>query len=133
MLPLTEVQTALFNALVPALAPVPVLDQAGPNQEYPYCTIGEFTASESDTLTEQSIDFEVTVHIWSRQPGMQESQQLMTKAKDALDRQVLPVAGFQWVTAIWNFAQTLREFDGETRHGILRFEVRTFGAPGVAA
>ena len=131
MLPLTEVQTALFTALTPALAPVPVIDQAGPNQVYPYATIGEFVAGHSDTLTLQSIDLDVTVHLWSRQRGMQECQQLMATAKDALDRQVLPVTGFQYVTTIWTDAQTLREPDGMTRHGILRFHIKTFGTPSV--
>lgn len=126
MLPLSEVQKAFYDALTPALAPVLVLDQAGPNQEFPYATIGEFICGETDTLTEQSIDLEVTVHVWSRQPGMQQCEDLMTIAKDTLDRKVLPVTGFQWVTTIWNYAQTLREPDGQTRHGILRFRVMTF-------
>ena len=126
MLPLSEVQTALYNALVPALAPVPVLDQAGPNQEYPYATFGEFIGGHDDTLSEQAVNLDVTVHLWSREPGMQQCQQLMTAAKNALDRQRLPAVGFQWVTTIWLYAQTLREPDGRTRHGILRFQVQTF-------
>jgi hypothetical protein len=126
MLPLSEVQAAFFNALTPALAPVPVLDAAGPNQTFPYVTVGEFTGGQFDTLGEQAIDLELTVHVWSRQPGMQECQQLMTLAKDALDRQRLPAAGFQWVDTIFTYAQTLREPDGLTRHGILRFTVPTF-------
>ena len=128
MLPLSEVQTALYNALVPALAPVPVLDQAGPNQEYPYATIGEFVGGHDDTLAEQAVNLDVTVHLWSRERGMRECQQLMTAAKNALDRQRLPATGFQWVTTIWLYAQTLREPDGRTRHGILRFQVQTFSA-----
>ena len=126
MLPLSEVQTAIYGALTAALAPVPVLDEAGPNQPYPYATLGEFTGGESDTLNEQSVDFDVTVHIWSRQAGMQELQQLMAAAKDALDRQTFAASGFQWVATVWNYAATLRDADGKTRHGILRFQVMTF-------
>jgi hypothetical protein len=126
MLPLAEVQTALYAALTPALAPVPVLDRAGQNQAFPYVTIGEFIAVENDTLGDQAIDIEFTMHVWSRQAGMQEIEQLMARAKDALDRARLPVAGFQWVTTIWNWAQTLRDPDGVTRHGILRFQIMTF-------
>jgi hypothetical protein len=126
MLPLSEVQTAIFAALGPALAPVPVLDAAGPNQSFPYVTIGEFGANQADTLAEQGANLEITVHVWSRGAGMQETQQLMTRAKDALDRQRLPAAGFQWVDTIWTYAQTLREPDGMTRHGVLRFTVATF-------
>lgn len=116
----------MFEALTAALAPVPVLDQAGPNQMFPYVTIGEFIGGESDTLNEQGQDLEITVHVWSRQPGMQECGELMTAAKDALDRARLPVSGFQWVDTIWNYAQTLRDPDGKTRHGVLRFRVMVF-------
>jgi hypothetical protein len=103
-----------------------VIDQAGPNQVYPYATIGEFFGEHADTLGDEAINLDVTVHLWSRQPGMQECQQLMETAKNTLDRAVLSVTGFQWVTAIWTYAQTLREPDGMTRHGILRFQVQTF-------
>jgi hypothetical protein len=132
MLPLSEVQAAVFAALVPAVAPVPVQDQAGPNQVFPYVTIGEFLGSQTDTLRDQAVDLELTVHVWSRQAGMQECQQLMTKVKDALDRQRLPAAGFQWVDTIWTYALTLREPDGLTRHGILRFTVPTFQLNAIA-
>lgn len=128
MLPLSEVQTAMFAALAAALAPVPVLDAAGPNQSFPYVTLGEFVGDQADTLAEQGVNLDITVHVWSRQPGMQQTQELMTRAKDALDRQRLPAAGFQWVDTIWTYAQTLREPDGVTRHGILRFTVATFSS-----
>ena len=126
MLPLAEVQTQLYGALTAALAPVPVVDYAGPNQEYPYATIGEFIAAPADTLAEQGADMELTVHLWSREPGMQECQQMMTATRDALDRQRFAAGGFHWVDTIWQNGQTLREPDGLTRHGILRFRVLTF-------
>ena len=129
MIPFTQVQTAIYDALTPALAPAPVVDQAGPNQVFPYATIGEFVAGHNDTLGERAIDLDVTVHLWSREQGMQECQLLMKKAINALDRKALPATGFQWVTTIWQFGQTLRESDGVTRHGILRFQVMTFEPP----
>jgi Protein of unknown function (DUF3168) len=130
MLPLTEVQTALFAALGPALDPVPVLDQAGPNQVFPYVTLGEFIGGQFDTLGEQAADLEITVHVWSRQAGMKELQQLMARCKDAIDRRPLPASGFQWVDTIWEYAQTLREPDGVTRHGVLRFRIPIFQTKG---
>jgi Protein of unknown function (DUF3168) len=126
VLPLSEVQTALFEALTSALAPVPVYDRVSVDQVYPYVTIGESVAEHSDTLREQSVDIEITVHVWSRQGGFQECQQIMLAAKDALDRETFSVQEFQWVTTIWTYAQTLREPDGDTRHGILRFRILTF-------
>lgn len=126
MLPLSDVQTAIYEALADALAPVPVLDRASVDQEYPYVTIGESVAGHSDTLGNQSVDIEITVHVWSRQAGFQECQQIMQQAKDALDRETFAAAEFQWVTTIWTYAQTLRDPDGQTRHGILRFQILTF-------
>jgi hypothetical protein len=129
VLPIGGIQQALYEALSVALAPVPVVDYAGPNQEYPYVTIGEFTGAHADTLAEQGADLELTVHVWSRQPGMQQTGALMEAAKDALHRQRFAVSGFQWVDTIWDYAQTLRDPDGKTRHGILRFRVMTFEQP----
>ena len=125
MLPLDGVQKALYDALTAALAPVPVLDY-GHNQAFPYVSIGEMIAGQDDALKEQSVNIECTVHVWSRQRGMLEMSSLMAAAKDALDRKVLPAVGFQWVTTIWMYGQTMRDADGVTRHGILRFRVMTF-------
>jgi hypothetical protein len=130
MLPIAAVQETVYNVLTAALASVPVLDQAGVNQAYPYVTIGEFLAGSTDTLTNESVDLEMTVHVWSRQLGMQECADLMQAIKDALDRKAFPSPDFQWVSTIWNYAQTMRDPDGRTRHGILRFQVLTFELAG---
>jgi hypothetical protein len=126
MLPLSAVQKAIYEALTPALAPVPVLDLAGPDQLYPYVTIGEFTGEQNDPLIEHGTNLEVNVHTWSRYPGMAETQRLMETAQSALDRQRFAIEGAQWVDTIWIFAQTLRDPDGVTRHGVLRFRVVLF-------
>jgi hypothetical protein len=126
VLPIASAQQAVYDALLAALAPVPVLDDAGVNQSYPYVSIGEFIAGHADTLTDEAADLEITIHVWSRQPGMQECSELMEAAKAALHRVPLAIADAQWVDTIWNYAQTLRDPDGKTRHGILRFRILTF-------
>jgi Protein of unknown function (DUF3168) len=126
MLPLAEVQTAIYDALTPALAPVKILDAAGPNELFPYATMGESISTTSDTVGEQAVDIEFTVHVWSRQRGAQEIQGLMQTIKDALDGVRLTASAFQWVTTQWIYGQTMRDVDGVTRHGILRFKVLTF-------
>lgn len=130
MLPIAAAQQAVYNALQEALAPVPVLDEAGPNQSYPYVSIGEFIGGHADTLNAEAADLEITVHVWSRQAGMQECSELMEAAKVALHRVPLAIAGAQWVDTIWNYAQTLRDPDGRTRHGVLRFRILTFAIQG---
>jgi hypothetical protein len=126
MLPISAVQRAIYEALTPALAPVPVLDMAGPDQMYPYVTIGECTCDQDDPLLGQGVNLEATIHTWSRYPGMAEAQTLMETVRNTLDRQRFPITDAQWVDTIWIFAQTLRDPDGVTRHGVLRFRVLTF-------
>ena len=128
MLPLSEVQTALYAALAAACSPVPVLDHAGPDQEYPFVTLGEITAEQLDHLANEATGLDVFVHVWSRQPGMKEIQQIMTAAAAAVHRRTftLATAGNQCVSARWQFSQTLRDADGVTRHGVMRFRVELF-------
>lgn len=127
MLPMSEVQTAIYTALTAAVAPVKVLDLAGPDERFPYFTMGEFTGTPDDPVTpEQGVNMDLTLHVWSRQPGMQEIQGLMQTAKDTLHYKTFPVTGFEWVQTVWEFAQTLRDLDGVTRHGVLRFRISTF-------
>jgi hypothetical protein len=126
MLPISEVQAAIYTAIAPVVAPVKVLDHAGPNELFPYITLGEFIASSSDPLTAEAVDLDMTIHVWSRQPGMQECENLMAQIKDALQYRDLPAANFEWVTTVWQYAQTMRDADGVTRHGVLRFRVMTF-------
>jgi hypothetical protein len=126
MLPFNSVQQAVYETLRAALAPVPVIDDAGPNQSYPYVTIGEFLGDHADTLGEQGSDLEVTVHVWSRQLGMMECADLLEQAHAALHRQPLVSPDFQWVDSICGQAQTLRDPDGKTRHGVMQVRVLTF-------
>lgn len=126
MLPINSVQQSIFQVLGAALAPVPVVDDAGESRAYPYVSIGEVIGEHADTLGEMGVDLEITIHVWSRQLGMQECADLMEAAKDALHRQSFPLADAQWVSTIFVQAQTMRDADGRTRHGILRFRVLTF-------
>lgn len=132
MLPLSEVQAAVYAVLVPALAPVPVLDMAGPNQTYPYCTIGELMAEHDDALADNGSALELMVHLWSRQKGMLEVELLMAAVSEALHRQKLALAGdLQWVSSVLEYSATLRDADGVTRHGVMRFRIAVFRAAAV--
>ena len=124
----------LYGTLTAALAPVPVLDHAGPDQEFPFVTIGEFTAEPDDTLRDAGSGVEVMLHLWSRQAGMLELQTMMNAAGAALHRKSFTLPGdLQWVSTIQEYAATLRDADGMTRHGVMRFRVSVFQQAAFAA
>ena len=127
MLPLSDIQTALYAAIAAAVSPVAVLDNAGPDQLYPFVTIGEFSAEPDDAITNEGAAIEAMIHVWSRQPGMQELQQLMQGIASALHGVRLTLAGGgQWVMTRHDYSTTLRDPDGITRHGVMRFQVLAF-------
>ena len=127
MLPIAEVQAVIYGALTSALSPVAVLDAAGPDQEFPYVTVGEFAGEHDDTLSDQCVYLDAMIHVWSRQAGMQQTQFLMEAIKDALHRQKFSLPGqMQWVSCVWEYGQVLRDPDGVTRHGVMRFRISVF-------
>lgn len=128
MLPLDDIQGAIYHALTLALAPIPVRDHVHRDQAYPYTTIGEMSATPDDALTARGNDIELTVHHWSRQPEMAEIQNMMQRAYSALHYKRFRMEGAQWVQTVYVIAQTLRDIDGVTRHGIMRFRVSVFTA-----
>lgn len=134
--PSWAVQQAIFDALTGAAALTALLgdgaagvyDDVPENATFPYVTIGETFLSPFDTKTEIGVEHVVVLHIWSRYEGAKECKQIMTAIYDALNRAALSVSGQTVVDSRFTFAQTMRDPDGETRHGIQRFTVWTVEA-----
>lgn len=124
--PFGDVQRAFFEVLTAALAPVPVLDDHPTNELFPYVTIGVLNSLPDECLIEQGAEISMQVDVWSIQPGMQETQQLMSAVIEALQHKWLDLAGDQWVDTKWEMGDVVRDPDGRTRHGVLRFTVTTF-------
>jgi len=109
-----------------------VLDDHPTNELFPYVTIGVVNSVPDECLIEQGAEISMQVDIWSIQPGMQEIQQIMDAVVDTLQHQRLAELGEQWVDTAWELGEVLREPDGRTRHGVLRFTVTTFAGAVIA-
>ncbi len=120
-------QTALYARLanyapLSALADA-VYDHVPQDAAFPYVQVGEIDGTEWDTDTSLGSDDTVTIHVWSRYRGRLETHQIQDAIYGALHRHALAVDGAHVVTVEFEFADSLLDPDGLTRHGVQRFRV----------
>ena len=101
-----------------------VYDQPPQNAKFPYVTLGEDTVVDWSTKLAPGEEITHTLHIWSQYPGMQELKTLIDQTIQALTISPLVISGFDVVVSAMDGIQTLRDPDGITRHGVLRFRFK---------
>lgn len=130
--PMADIQTALYQCLTAEGADlgaavydhVPEPDAAS----WPYVTIGEAIETPANAHSFLGRDTTITVHVWSRQRGFAEGNQVANRVTALLDHRPaeLDVGDGQYVTSLrFEFGQTLRDEDPEVRHVVTRFRIRT--------
>lgn len=102
---------------------VPYLPEGMPGQNFPYVVIGDDTTAPWDTDETLGKEVNITLHIWSRAAGFKETKLIMGNIYDTLNRGSLSKAGYNVVDCLCEFTETVRDPDGETRHGIMRFKL----------
>lgn len=102
-----------------------VFDDVPQSQGFPFLTIGQTSASDWGTSTEDGEEHLVTLHVWSRAGGKREVETAIAAIRDALHDQPLTLTGHRLVNLRQEFAEHRREPDGETMHGIARFRAVT--------
>ena len=130
------VQQAVYSALTgdPTIQgmlgnPARVFDHVPQGSDFPYLVIGDSQATPFDTKTESGLDQRLTLHTWSRYRGLKQTKEIMAAVVDALDGQGLAVSGHALVLLRFEFATTIVDDDGLTRHGVQRFRALTQPAP----
>jgi len=130
------VQQAVYGALIGDAAvqgllgnPARVFDHVPQGSPFPYLVIGAVRATPFDTKTEAGLDQSLTIHTWSRYRGLKETKDVMAAVLTVLDGQSLAVAGHTLVLLRFEFATTVVDDDGLTRHGVQRFRALTQLAP----
>ena len=92
--------------------------------EFPYVTIGEYTASNWDTNDARGYEFTITIHTWSQANGTTETKLLLVGIDRLLHNQEIVVEGTHLVSLFSEFETMLTEADNITKHGIIRFRAR---------
>ena len=109
-----------------SVADVPVYDDIPEGTSAPYINIGEETSINDCTKTVDAVEHTLTIHVWSEYRGRYEIKHIMEQVYQNLHNAAITVSGSTLVNIRQEFATTLEEPDGITRHGVMRFRAIVF-------
>lgn len=128
----TALQTAIFNALstdnnLTSTLGATVQDEVPSGTNYPVVQIGDDDVSDYSTKDLAGSDTTLVIHVWSRQFGSAETKNIMDRIHTLLHDSSLSVSGFNLVNCRLQFTTVMRDPDGITRHGVMRFRAIILG------
>ena len=124
-------QSTLYSALnvsaITSTLSCGVYDEVIEGNSYPFITLGEETVTDYSTKNLVGAETTVNIHIWSRYKGSKQTKQIMDKVHDLLHDVSLTVSGVNLINLRFEFSDIMRDPDGITRHGVMRFRAITLG------
>ena len=105
-----------------------VFDEVLDNATYPFVSLGEETAIDYSTKDLNGGEFTINIHVWSQYKGSKQTKEIMDRVHDLLHDSNLSVSGFNLVNLRFEFSDILRDPDGVTRDGVLRFRAIILGS-----
>jgi hypothetical protein len=124
-------QSAIYTALnvnaITATLVCGVYDEVVEGNTYPFITLGEETTIDYSTNNETGSETTINIHIWSRYKGSKQTKEIMDKVHDLLHDVNLSVTGFSLINLRFEYSDILRDPDGITRHGVMRFRAIILG------
>ena len=114
------------NTLTSTLGAI-IADDVPHGTAYPFVQIGEGRGSDYSTKDIDGGDFVFELHIWSQYKGSKECKQIMDRCHDLLHDSSLSVSGFNLINLRFDFSDIMRDSDGSTRHGVMRFRAIILG------
>jgi len=124
-------QTTIYNALnvsaITTTLSCGVYDEVIEGNTYPFITLGEETTIDYSTKTATGSETTINIHIWSQYKGSKQTKEIMDKVHDLLHDSNLSVTGFNLINLRFEFSDIMRDPDGITRHGVMRFRAIILG------
>ena len=105
-----------------------VFDEVVENASYPFVSLGEETAVDYSTKDLDGGEFTINIHVWSQYKGSKQTKEIMDRVHDLLHDSSLSVSGFNLANLRFEFSDILRDPDGITRHGVMRFRAIILGS-----
>jgi hypothetical protein len=124
-------QKALFSALtsdgvlLSLLGGAKIFDDVPQETTLPYVTFGQTSSRDWSTGTEEGEEHVMTLHVWSEAAGRREVNAILGEVKRVIAGTSMPLAGHRLVNLRLEFAESRREPDGETYHGLARYRAVT--------
>jgi hypothetical protein len=103
--------------------PVRLYDHVPEDAAFPYVELGEVNARRFDSQSRSGLDCTLTLNVWSRYRGRREVKQILDATYGALHDGALSIAGNAHVLTSFQSAETRRDADGLTYHGVARYRV----------
>ena len=105
-----------------------VFDEVLENATYPFVSLGEETAIDYSTKDLNGGEYTINIHVWSQYKGSKQTKEIMDRIHDLLHDSSLSVSGFNLANLRFEFSDILRDPDGITRHGVMRFRAIILGS-----
>ncbi|MGH6719748.1 MAG: DUF3168 domain-containing protein [Alphaproteobacteria bacterium] len=102
-----------------------VHDHVAQEAAFPYVTLGEDRVAPFGSKTFAGTEHGLTLHVWSRARGRGETKAILARLRALLDQAPLAPLGHTLVDLRFTGAETLRDRDGLTYHGVARFRAVT--------
>lgn len=117
-----ELQAAVYSKLDTATV-YSIYDDVPQGTNMPYITIGDDQAADYSTDGESGTQASIVVHTWSTYSGKLELKTMQDAVYNALHRANLIVTGYNVLGVDFEYADSMVESDGITRHGVQRFRI----------
>ena len=124
----TVIQSNIYAAISGVIS-VPVYDQAPQDAPFPYVTIGDASAVDNDTDTDDTQLTNYTLHVWTRPDsgmkifGKKEAQLIIGELKEALHLLKFSEAGYTFTENYRLTTDCFVDSDGKTFHGTITFKL----------
>jgi hypothetical protein len=123
----SSIYTALNVSAITTTLACGVYDEVVEGNSYPFITLGEETAIDYSTNNLVGAETTINIHIWSRYKGSKQTKEIMDKVHDLLHDVSLTVSGVNLINLRFEYSDIMRDPDGITRHGVMRFRAITLG------
>jgi len=123
----SSIYTALNVSAITTTLACGVYDEVVEGNSYPFITLGEETAIDYSTNNLVGAETTINIHVWSRYKGSKQTKQIMDKIHDLLHDVSLTVSGVNLINLRFEYSDIMRDPDGITRHGVMRFRAITLG------
>lgn len=123
----SSIYTALNVSAITTTLACGVYDEVVEGNTYPFITLGEETAIDYSTNNLVGAETTINIHVWSRYKGSKQTKQILDKIHDLLHDVSLTVSGVNLINLRFEYSDIMRDPDGITRHGVMRFRAITLG------